>query len=297
LELINNITLWTALITPFLENGDIDCEGLNTLIEEQNEAGNGLLILGSTGEALNLTLNERKEVLTHVLAQDLKVPVMVGVGGSCLSETKEWISYVNKLAVHALLLVTPLYARPETQGQYLWFKELLELAKSPCMLYNVPSRTGKSLSYDAVSMLKDHPNFWAIKEASGSLEDFKAYQKAAPNIELFSGDDALTPTFCKHGAKGLVSVASNAWPKQTALFVRESIAGKLEAAEISLWDACSGALFCVSNPIPVKRLICENKKIASSHLRLPLSHLDLSQAATVLEASLRINNWYKERTK
>lgn len=292
---LDTTTLWTAIVTPFLENGGLDREGLTTLLKEQEEAGNGILILGSTGESLNMTLSERKTVLNHALELNLNAPLMVGVGGSSLVDTKEWISYVNTLPVHALLLVTPLYAKPEHQGQYLWFKELLDIATLPCMLYNVPSRTGKAMSVEAVRRLADHQNFWAIKEASGSVDDFKSYREAAPNIPIFSGDDALTPAFSEHGCRGLVSVASNAWPKATALYVQMCLEKTLTKEEISLWDACSSALFCVSNPIPVKRLLAEEKRIATAELKLPLCKSDLSQAATVAEASLRINNWYKEK--
>lgn len=288
-------TLWTAIVTPFLEDGSLDREGFTNILKEQEEANNGILILGSTGEALNLTLTERKTVLAAAMECNLNVPLMVGVGGSNLTETKEWISYVETLPIHALLLVTPLYAKPGDEGQYLWFKELLDTATKPCMLYNVPSRTGTSLSYRAVERLKDHQNFWAMKEASGSVEDFKKYRAAAPNIPIFSGDDAMTPLFCEHGCRGLVSVASNVWPKATAKYVQRCLDQLLSEEEISLWDACSSALFCASNPIPAKRLLAEEKRIATAELKLPLTRKDLSQAATLIEASLRINNWNKEK--
>jgi len=294
---IKSFSLWTAIVTPFLKDGSFDREGYLTLLKEQVDAGNGILVLGSTGEALNMTDEQKVEVLNFTLEQKISVPLMVGVGGSNLSETVTWVNYLNTLEIHSLLLVTPLYAKPESEGQYLWFKTLLDCAKKPCMLYNVPSRTGKSLSFSAVRRLKDHKNFWALKEASGSVEDFNKYREAAPEILMYSGDDGMTPTFCKNGGSGLVSVASNAWPKETALFVKMCNEKSLTEDEESLWDACAGALFCVSNPIPVKRLLAEEKRIATPTLQLPLTHKDLSQAATVLEASTRINNWYKEKTK
>lgn len=291
---LNDYPLWTAIVTPFLEDGSLDKQSFAGLLKEQEEARNGVLVLGSTGEALNLTSEEKNGVLNFALEQELTVPVMIGVGGSDLESTTKWIEHLNTLPIQSMLLVTPLYAKPETEGQYLWFKKLLDTAKHPCMLYNVPSRTGKSLSYDAVRRLAGHENFWALKEASGSVEDFKKYRESAPSIDIYSGDDGMLPAFCEHGCKGLVSVSSNAWPKQTAEYVRQSINGKLTSGDASLWDACASALFCVSNPIPVKRLLKEENRIKTAVLKLPLSHLDLSQAATVLEASTRINNWFNQ---
>ncbi len=296
---LNNYPLWTAIVTPFNEDGTIDFTSYDKLLQEQKEANNGLVVLGSTGESLNMTLSEKKALLEHTLKQReaLGLPIMVGVGGAELVGTKEWVSYLNTLAIDAILVVTPLYAKPETEGQYQWYKALMDLSEVPVMLYNVPGRTGKAMSFDAVKRLADHPKLWAIKEASGSVEDFKKYRAAAPNAAVYSGDDGLLPEFAKHGCKGLVSVASNAWPTATHLYVEKTLAGELTAEEASLWDACAGALFCVSNPIPVKRLLAEQKRIATPVLKLPLSHKDLAQAATVLEASIRINDWYKKQTK
>lgn len=290
---LNDYSLWTAIVTPLHDNNEIDWESFARILKEQEEAGNGVLILGSTGEALNLEELEKIEVLQFTKKQNLKVPVMVGVGGSQIKSTLSWIDKINEMKFDAALLVTPLYAKPNDQGQFEWFKTLLDHLEVPAMLYNVPSRTGKELSFDAVRRLSGHEKFWAIKEASGSVEKFKEYKKAAGDRLVFSGDDALCPQFCAEGGSGLVSVASNAWPKETNLYVKKCLDQSLSKEDSSLWDACSSALFCVSNPIPVKRLMFENKQISSPEMRLPLSRKDLSQAATVLEASIRIEEWFK----
>ncbi len=293
---LNDYSLWTAIVTPLKDNGDLDLESYTLLLKEQEEAKNGVLTLGSTGEALNLTLEERKKVLAHTLEQNLNVPVMVGVGGQDLVATKEWVEYLNNQAIDAILVVTPLYAKPETEGQYLWFKSLMDISQHPVMLYNVPGRTGKALSFDALKRLSNHEKIWALKEASGSIEEFKKYKEAAgEKIRLYSGDDGMLPAFKEHGCVGLVSVASNAWPKATHEYVNQTLKGTLSSQDADLWDACSAALFCVSNPIPVKRLLFEEKRIGTPTLKLPLCHQDLSQAATVLEASTRINDWINKQ--
>lgn len=291
---LNEFPLWTAIITPLNDDGSLDLESYAGLLQEQNAAKNGILVLGSTGESLNLTLEEKKTLLEFTLEQDLSVPLMVGVPGSNLETTKSWIEYLNELKIDALLMVTPLYAKPESQGQYEWFKTLMDLANKPVMLYNVPSRTGKELSHDTVKRLREHRNFWALKEASGSAVEFEKYRKDAGEAKVLSGDDGLLPAFCNYGCNGLVSVASNAWPKATHLYVQMALEKRLSPEDASLWDACSAALFCVSNPIPVKRLIAEEGRIKSPVLKLPLSHKDLSQAATVAEASTRIRSWYEK---
>ncbi|MFP5387308.1 MAG: dihydrodipicolinate synthase family protein, partial [Bacteriovoracia bacterium] len=109
---LSNYALWTAVVTPMLENGAVDFESLSRVVEEQDAAGNGLLILGSTAEALNLNLTSRKAIIEHVVKMKPESPVMVGVGGNLLEEQKEWITYLETLPVHAYLLVTPHYAKP-----------------------------------------------------------------------------------------------------------------------------------------------------------------------------------------
>lgn len=287
---LNDYPLWTAVITPMREDGSVDYESYGLLLKEQEAAGNGVLTLGSTGEALNIDEDERREVLAFTLKQNLKVPIMVGVGGVNLRETKTWVEYLNTQPIHAVLLVTPLYAKPGDEGQYEWFKTLLDTSKHPAMLYNVPSRTGKPMSVKAVSRLKDHAKFWAIKEASGSTEEFKKYREAAPQARIYSGDDAMTPKFAPLGGVGLVSVASNVWPAQTNRYVRQCLDGTLKDEQ--LWADCANSLFAASNPIPAKVLLKKLGRIASSTLRAPLTDKELPDCSAQIEADLKINNWF-----
>jgi 4-hydroxy-tetrahydrodipicolinate synthase len=289
---LNNFPLWTAVITPMDENGKVQYEDLTKVLKAQDQASNGLLILGSTGEALNLDMDESKKILEHTLSQDLNSPIMVGVGGINLNQTREWVKYLETLDVDAYLLVTPLYAKPGTKGQYNWFKDLLDLSTRPCMLYNVPSRTGIKMSFDAVKMLKDHKNFWAIKEASGSTEDFAKYVECAPNSRVYSGDDALLPDFSPLGCKGLVSVAANVWPKQTHKYVEKALDNTLK--EKALWNDCSNSLFLASNPIPVKALMAHDGQISTGILREPLTHTDLESIDELASSHSKINDWYNQ---
>jgi len=168
--------LWTALITPFDHRGEVDYASLMNLIRMQEEAGNGILLLGSTGEGLAICDDEKQKLIELVSSKSLKTPLMIGVGGHQLKQQLSWMQFCQKFPIDAFLLVTPYYARPEYCGQMKWFSQLLDSSQKPCMLYNIPKRSGCSLNQDAVKDLCSHPNFWAIKEASGSIEEFEHYQ-------------------------------------------------------------------------------------------------------------------------
>ena len=271
------------------DDSSIDFISFEKLLREQEAAGNALTVLGSTGEALNINADERREILQFVSSLKLKVPIMVGVGGFNLAEQLSWIKRLNEFEFEAYLLVVPLYAKPGIYGQYGWFKALLDAAAKPCMLYNVPGRTAKILEYETVEMLKNHRNFWAIKEASGSEEEFAKYAAAAPQARMMSGDDPMLPAFSKLGAKGVVSVAANIWPTATNKYTSQCVDGVFIDHE--LWDAATKALFTASNPIPVKTLLHKLGRIASPQLRLPLSAKDMPSLDTLMELNDKIIKW------
>ncbi|HET6528217.1 MAG TPA: 4-hydroxy-tetrahydrodipicolinate synthase [Balneolaceae bacterium] len=283
--------LWTALVTPMKENGDLHLDDLASLINRQDEAGNGVLILGSTGEGLALDLADKKQVVKTAANLNVDVPIMVGVGGFNLKEQLEWIEYCRQFDVDAFLLVTPLYAKPGAKGQVEWFKALLNAADKPCMLYNVPSRTGVKMSLLVLKELHDHPNFKAVKEASGSIADYQNYRKTASDLAFFSGDDGLTPFLAMAGCDGLVSVASNAWPKATHRYLEWCLAGRGPEL-LPLWQECTVALFNAPNPVPAKVLLKEKGWISSSALRPPLTENEVEDVGLLKEADDRIRKWY-----
>lgn len=291
---INDYPLWTAIVTPMNEDSSVDFESFEKILREQDAANVAVVILGSTGEALNLNKDECKKILEFGLSLGLTVPVMTGIGGFNQKETLEYVDYLNTLPLDAYLVVTPLYAKPGEHGQTAWFKAILDKAQKPCMLYNVPGRTGVKMNFNAVKNLAGHKNFWAIKEASGSVEDFKRYVEANPNAHVYSGDDGMVPDFAPHGCVGLVSVASNAWPVETRAYVVKALDKKLTPAEIEIWKKACDTLFIAANPVPVKNLMHVQGKIKTNVLRAPLHHLDLSDNTPVLAANKKIHTWYKE---
>jgi 4-hydroxy-tetrahydrodipicolinate synthase len=288
---LKDYIVWTAVVTPMKQDGSVDYDSFKKTLREQATAGNAITILASTGEGLNIDLDERKQILDFAIGLKLDVPIMVGVGGINLHDQLDWVGYLNGLGVDAYLLVVPLYAKPGVHGQYGWFKALLDLANKPCLLYNIPKRTGKSLEFKTVEMLKDHPRFWGMKEASASEADFAKYSETAPNLHMLSGDDPMLPPFSKLGAKGVVSVASNAWPAATREFARQNLAGTFQ--DNDLWQKAIAALFCASNPVPVKALMHDQGRIASPEVRLPLSAQDMPDLAIVRDADQAIEAWFK----
>lgn len=284
--------LWTALVTPMKKNGDIKSDELASLIHRQDEAGNGVLVLGSTGEGLALSLNDKKKVVETASSLNLDVPLMVGVGGFNLRKQLQWIKYCNQFEIDSFLLVTPLYAKPDVKGQIQWFKALLNAAGKPCMLYNVPSRTGVKMHPDVISALTNHKNMYALKEASGSIDDYQEFRKRAPELPIYSGDDGLTPFFAAAGCQGLVSVMANVWPKATHRYIKWCLKGRGPEL-LPLWQECSDTLFSASNPIPTKVLLTEKGWINSATLRLPLTADEIEDSGFLLRADKKINDWYQ----
>lgn len=292
---MTDIQLWTALITPMYEDGSIHFEDLERLLNRQEDAGNGILILGSTGEGLALSDDEKKQVVDFVSERENLSPIMVGVGGFNLQHQTEWIQYCNQKNIDCFLLVNPLYSKPGLKGQIEWFRSLLDASEKPSMIYNIPSRTGVKLFPQVLKELEHHKNLWAVKEASGSIEEFQQFRKTVPSIPLFSGDDGLMPFFSTAGGSGLVSVASNVWPKETKLYVEKCLKGDVVSL-FPIWTDAVKALFSASNPIPLKVLMKEKGLIDTSVLRLPLTDKELSDTEHLHASDGAIANWYELNT-
>lgn len=288
--MIDNI-LYTACITPVLDDHSIDWDSYESICREQADAGNGLLILGSTGEALGLDLKERKDIVNFVERLDLKVPLMIGVGGTDIKAQVEWVKFLNTRNVDCYLMVTPMYSKPGVHGQTQWFQTLLDTAGKPCMLYNVPGRTGGELHLKTINNLLGHKNLWAVKEASGDLEKFKGYVGLSDTVKVYCGDDALMPEFSVAGAKGLVSVASNTWPAATRRYAKICIEKEITNEEKDLWKTSSLALFVASNPVPAKALMYQQNRIKTPVTRSPLSEKDLESTTEIETADKNIKNW------
>ncbi|MBV1775138.1 4-hydroxy-tetrahydrodipicolinate synthase [Burkholderiaceae bacterium DAT-1] len=272
---IAHTSLWTALITPMHADGSLDLASLTALLHEQAAAGNGVILLGSTGEGANLSTEERKTILTHATGLNLPIPVMTGVGGLELHTQLEWLAFCETLPLAGYLMVTPIYAKPGAKGQAKWFRTLMDAVSKPCMLYNIPSRAGVAMPDETIESLLDHPNFAAVKESGGDPARFASLQQRFPQIAWYSGDDVLFGEHARLGASGLVSVASNVWPQETAYVVKRALSG-LGGDVGPLLREVSESLFAAPNPIPAKAIMHEQGRISSRELRLPLCAEELA---------------------
>jgi len=290
---ISTCPLWTALVTPFDENSQVDFPSLKAIAQAQAKAGNGILLLGSTGEGLALTTQEQYSIVQFICDLKLNTPLMVAVGGYNLPEQISWIERCNTLPIHSYLLGTPLYAKPGTVGQTQWFSALLDSSNHPCMLYNVPSRSGVSISVETLTNVQNHRNCWALKEASGDLNQFLNFRQHCPNIDLYSGEDDMLPYLVSAGVKGLISVCANVWPQATKLYVERCLQGNVQGM-FPLWKKAISTLFSVANPIPAKILMHHQKVIETPILRPPLTHLELTNHDALLESEEAICQWFTQ---
>lgn len=247
----------TALVTPFTADGAVDYAAYAALVDRQVESGvNFLVALATTGETPTLTAEERVELLKITRAHAAGRPVLVGCGSNAVHSTLANMRLVEPYGVDAWLVVVPFYNKPTQEGQYQYFKTIAAQTDKPVVIYNVPGRTGANMSAETcLRLARDVRNIVATKEASGKYEQIEAILKGAPaDFTVLSGDDDMTLSIMKIGAKGVISVASNAAPAQVSAMTTTALAGDftlaaaLESALKPLFKAC----FLESNPIPVK---------------------------------------------
>ena len=245
-----------AIVTPF-KNGQVDEEAYRELIEFQIENGTSAIVpCGTTGESATLDVNEHAHVIDiAVAAVNKRVPVIAGTGGNSTREAIELSKHAKEAGVDATLQVTPYYNKPTQEGLFRHFEAILKEVPLPQVLYNVPGRTSVNLLPETVARLAKFPEIVAIKEASGDVGQMAdVVRMAGENITLLSGDDNLTLPVLAIGGKGVISVAANIVPADTANLVKSWEEGNVEGAKTlfyKLLPLCK-AMFFETNPIPVK---------------------------------------------
>jgi 4-hydroxy-tetrahydrodipicolinate synthase len=264
-----------ALVTPFHSDGSIDFESLAKLIEHQIAGGMDYLVsLGTTGEVATLSKEEKYAVWEFTAKQVAgRVPLVAGIGGNNTAEVAASVASFDLSGYCAILSVSPYYSKPTQEGIYQHYKAIAEASKLPIILYNVPSRTGSSISpATTIRLAEDFANIVATKEASGSFAQFSEIMRDKPaDFLLISGDDPITLPMMALGAVGLISVVANAYPKQIANVVHTCAAGDYAGARathsslLEITDLC----FVDANPCGVKYILQE-MNIGTDHVRLPL---------------------------
>ena len=247
---------YTALVTPF-KDGKINYNKMAELIEFQiNEGIDGLVVCGTTGESATLSDKEKRKLIKFTVETvNGRVPVIAGTGSNNTIHTIKLSKFAEKVGVDGLLLVTPYYNKSSQKGLIAHFKTIAESVTTPCILYNVPSRTGVNLLPDTVAKLAEVENIVGIKEASGNFSQLLELMAKVPKdfIVLSGNDDSIVPLL-SIGGKGVISVLSNIYPKDTHNMCQAFFLGETNyAKELQLRYAnLIKALFIEPNPMPVK---------------------------------------------
>ena len=250
-----------AIVTPFNEDCSVNYEKLDKLIEYQIENNtDAIVICGTTGEASTLSHEEHLDVVRHCIKTvNHRVPVIAGTGSNS-TDTAIYLSKEAEAAgADAVLLVTPYYNKATQNGLYVHFKDTADAINIPCILYNVPSRTGCNiLPETAVRLAKDVKNIVAIKEASGNISQIaKLLQLADGCIDVYSGNDDQIVPIMSLGGIGVISVLSNVAPQQTYDLCQACLDGDYKKASKMQLEALPliDSLFSEVNPIPVKKAL------------------------------------------
>ena len=268
--------LGTALVTPFHTDGSVDHASLRTLVEFQVSGGVDFLVpCGSTGEASTLSEDETDAVLRTVIdATGGRLPVIAGCTHNATAEAVRRVERLDRIdGLTGFLSANPYYNKPSQQGQYLHFKAIAEATDKPLLLYNIPGRTAANLEVATMLRLAELPNVVGVKESSGNLQGIGELLANAPeSFAVFSGDDYLALPIIAGGGKGLISVASNAAPKQVAHLVRSALTHDMAAARehARTLHTLMKTLFVEPNPAPIKALLLQMNLLQGDTLRLPM---------------------------
>ena len=275
----------TAIVTPLTKDG-IDYEQFGRLIEWQIAEGIAAIVaVGTTGEGSTLTDQEHKEAIKFCVEKVAgRVPVIAGTGSNDTAYAIELTKYACEVGADAMLLVTPYYNKATQRGLIESFRAIADASTKPCILYNVPSRSGCNLLPSSVLALADHPNIVGIKEACGDISQVASLcALVGDKLDVYSGNDDQIVPILSLGGKGVISVLSNIMPKATQKMCEDYLSGKVTEArdaQLKLLPLVN-ALFCEVNPIPVKAAVaamgyCEN------YLRLPLTTMEPEHEAKLL---------------
>lgn len=266
-----------ALITPFHEDGSVNFEKLKELVEWHiANKTDGILVLGTTGESSTMTHEEDDSVVACVIETvNKRVPVIVGAGSNnTATMLKKSIDY-EKMGVDQLLLISPYYNKTNEEGMILHFKTVADAVHIPIILYNIPGRTGCSISEHAVSVLSKHPNIKGIKEASGNMSyAMNISRYLNDDFVMYSGNDDIIVPMLSLGSSGVISVLANILPEQTHELVKKYLDGDTKgslALQQQYLDLIH-ALFVEVNPIPVKEAMNQMGMNAGGY-HLPLTEM------------------------
>lgn len=278
-----------ALVTPFHEDGSVNYDKLDELIDYHCENGtDSIIICGTTGESSTLSEEEHMECIRFAIERTKKrVPVIAGTGSNATYTTIDMSKEAVEYGADGLLLVTPYYNKATQNGLIAHYKAVAAEAKAPIIMYSVASRTGMNIAPETVATLvKEVDNIVAVKEASGNISQVaKIMSLTDGNIDLYSGNDDQIVPLLSLGGKGVISVLSNVAPRETHDICAKFFAGDVKGAcdlqlkAIPLIEQ----LFCEVNPIPVKKAM-QLMGVECGPLRMPLTEISKEHEQALAKA-------------
>lgn len=265
----------TALITPF-KKGKVDEKAYEKLIKRQIKHGiDAVVPVGTTGESATLTHAEHKiciEIAVNV-CKNSTVKVLAGAGSNATHEAIDIAKFAQKCGADGILSVTPYYNKPTQEGLYQHYKAIAQSVDIPLLLYNVPGRTGCDIATStAIRLFRDVKNIYGVKEASGNIDKCVDLLAHEPGIALISGEDAINYPILSNGGVGVISVSSNLLPNLIAELTHLALKERYKEARAindKLYNI-NKALFCESNPIPIKAAMFVSGLLQTLEYRLPL---------------------------
>ena len=280
-----------ALVTPFQDNGEIDYNRLEELVEEQIAGGTDAIVAcGTTGKASTMTHEEHLDVISYVCQVTKgRIPVIAGTGSNC-TETAIYLSQeAEKRGADGILVVSPYYNKATQKGLIALFTAVANSVKIPMIVYNIPSRTGVNIKpVTLAAMLTQVDNIVGVKEATGNISEAAELMSLTDGkLDLYSGNDDQTVPLMSLGGKGVISVLSNIAPRQTHQICQEFMSGNVkESCRLQL-EAIPliKALFCEVNPIPVKAAFKIMGK-STGPLRMPLTEME-PENQEILRAAMK----------
>ncbi|MBR2930487.1 MAG: 4-hydroxy-tetrahydrodipicolinate synthase [Clostridia bacterium] len=275
----------TAIVTPLTKDG-IDYEAFGRLIDWQLESGiDAIVAVGTTGEGSTLDDKEHKDAIRFCVERvGGRVPVIAGTGSNDIAYAISLTKFACEVGADAMLLVTPYYNKATQKGMIESFRAIADASTKPCILYNVPSRTGCNLLPSSVAVLAEHPNIVGIKEASGNISQIAELAAlVGDKIDIYSGNDDQIVPILSLGGKGVISVLSNVMPRETSDMCSLFLEGRVaEARELQLrLLPLINALFSEVNPIPVKAAVSA-MGYGENYLRLPLTPMEPTNETKLL---------------
>jgi 4-hydroxy-tetrahydrodipicolinate synthase len=264
---------FTALVTPF-RNGEVDVEALEGMVEFQIQHGvSGLVPCGTTGETPAMSEAEDRVVVgTVVRIANGRVPVIAGTGSNSTDMAIKYTKMAQEVGADGSLQVAPYYNKPTQEGLYRHFAAIAESTELPLVLYNIPGRTGVTISAETMARLAEIPNIVGVKDSTLSMNMISdVIRLCGEEFDVLSGDDPMTLPLVALGGRGVISVASNVAPGAVSDMVRAMLEGDWERGRELHYELLPlfRALFVETNPIPVKTA-ASLLGLCSDEMRLPL---------------------------